>query len=194
RNNESRRVLENDILSSYLKLDMVVLDYGCGPGFLAKHVCQKVKKIYAVDIDEGVIACAKIINPGHQQIDYRNISGEIESGSCELVYSFAVFQHLTSEISEQAISFIYNSLALGGRVIVHLVIDADGWDTESNINNPEMWIKRKYGLNCFSRSYNEYYELFYKHGFRNIYIQPAVNLTNVKDDIRDQHILIADKQ
>ena len=78
RNDESRRVLMSDILDPYLKSDIVVVDYGCGPGFLAKHVSRKVKKVYAVDIDDGLIACAKIINPGHPQIEYRNISSTID--------------------------------------------------------------------------------------------------------------------
>ncbi len=183
----------NDILRPYFEPDIVVLDYGCGPGFLAKHVSQKVGKVYAVDIDDGVIACAKIINPGHLLIDYRNISNGVEPLPCGLVYSFAVFQHLTREISDQAVGFIYKALAVGGRVVVHLVIDDDGWETESDINNAAMWIRRKYGLNCFSHSYNEYYELFDRHGFCNIKIQVAANFTNVEDDICGQHILTAQK-
>ena len=78
-------------------------------------------------------------------------------------------------------------------MFVRLVIDADGWDTESDINNAEIWIKLKYGLNCFSRSYNEYYELFDKHGLSNIHTQATVNLSNVRDDICGQHILIEEK-
>ena len=67
RNDESRRVIVSDVLSPYLKPDIVLHDYGCGPGFLTKHVSLKVKKVYAADINEGAIVCAKIINPEYPQ-------------------------------------------------------------------------------------------------------------------------------
>ena len=193
RNDNSRKVLMEDVLSPHLQCSMTVLDYGCGPGFLAKHVSTRVAKVYAVDVVDGVLACAKLINPGKHPIDYRNIKIGMPSSTCQLAFSFAVFQHLTRDACERAAEFISSSLSFGGVAIIHLVIDADGWESEYEIDSVMLKVKRKYGLNCFSRSRTEYVKLFQSHGFGNIQIQQAKVLTDVTDDIQGQHILTAVK-
>lgn len=66
---KSREGIYEKILEPYLKESFIVLDYGCGPGFLAKATAPHVKKIYAVDISAGALACAKIINSA-ENIEY----------------------------------------------------------------------------------------------------------------------------
>jgi len=194
RNDESRRKLMDDILTPYLRRDMLVLDYGCGPGFLARHVSQRVARVYAVDISEGVLACAKAINAERSAIEYRNIKTGAPRDACQFAYSFAVFQHLTRETAEQAAEFIYGALGAGGKAVIHVVLDTDdGWKAESSADSIELKIKRKYGLNCFSRSEKEYMELFQSCGFADVKIQPVSNFSDVRDDIQTQHILTATK-
>ena len=60
---ESRENIYQKILKPYLNSDDIVLDYGCGPGLLDRVTAPRVKKIYALDISSGAIACAKIVNP-----------------------------------------------------------------------------------------------------------------------------------
>lgn len=194
RNDLSREKIMQDILIPHMQQNMIALDYGCGPGFLAKHVSKNLSHVYAVDISDGILACAEIINPS-AKIQYQNInSTDRLIAICNIAYSFAVFQHLTLEVARQAARFIYSSLLPGGKAIIHVVINAEGWEEEKEVFKVTDKIKRKYGLNCFSRSHDDYLELFRSEGFDSIKIEPASNFTNVVDDIQSQHILIASKR
>jgi len=194
RNNESRKQLVDDILKNFIEPHMVVLDYGCGPGYLAKHVSPYVSKLHAVDISNGVLACARQINPGSPNIEYQNINSGLPSEKCQLVYSFAVFQHLNKEAIRQATQYIFNSLVKGGKAVIHFVVDDTGfWVRESPPENIPGKLRRTFGLNCFSRSRDEIIGFFKTAGFSKIKIQPARELTNISDDIKEQHILTATK-
>ena len=56
----SRVKIFEHILKNHLSERQTVLDYGCGPGFLAGVVAPNVNKIYACDISTGALACARI--------------------------------------------------------------------------------------------------------------------------------------
>ena len=62
RNRQSRRVLADEIVAPYLTSQARVLDYGCGPGYLAAAVADKAAHVDAVDISRGVLACARVLN------------------------------------------------------------------------------------------------------------------------------------
>ena len=62
RNRISRQKICHYILKDRLSKRDLVLDYGCGPGFLAKEVAKSVRRVYACDISQGVLEGAKIIN------------------------------------------------------------------------------------------------------------------------------------
>ena len=55
-----RQRIYDEILKDRLSPDYIVIDYGCGPGFLARVLAQNVKQVYAFDISPGVLACARI--------------------------------------------------------------------------------------------------------------------------------------
>jgi len=69
RNKVSREKIYSSVLRPCLSKNQVVMDYGCGPGFLAKAVSFIAGKVYAVDISHGVLECAKILNSG-DNIEY----------------------------------------------------------------------------------------------------------------------------
>lgn len=194
RNDESRRKIMDDVLAPYLRHEMTVLDYGCGPGFLSKHVGQRVARVYAVDISDGVLECAKEINSGSGSIEYGNIRTGVPGTKCQLAYSFAVFQHLTRDVAKCAAEYIYQSLESGGIAVVHVVLDtAEGWKPEGEAIDFALKMKRIYGLNCFSRKAEELVNLFASCGFSNIEIIPVCEVSDVSDDIQRQHILFAHK-
>lgn len=62
RNRESRRKLCRDFFEPLIDDKMTVVDQGCGPGFLSCHLAEHSKKVYAVDLSKGVLACARIVN------------------------------------------------------------------------------------------------------------------------------------
>jgi SAM-dependent methyltransferase len=60
RNRASRRALVDGLIAPYLGPDIRVIDYGCGPGYMAREVAERVGHVDAVDISPGVLACASL--------------------------------------------------------------------------------------------------------------------------------------
>ncbi|HEY0658392.1 MAG TPA: class I SAM-dependent methyltransferase, partial [Pyrinomonadaceae bacterium] len=174
---KSREDIYQKILKSYLKENFEVLDYGCGPGFLAKATAPHVKKIYAVDISIGAIACAKIINSA-QNIEYI-VSDEaginsIPDKSVDAVYSFAVVQHLTDAVFEKILENCRLKLKPDGQLILHIQLKDSVWRTEEDWKNGKSIkskIKYQYGLHCFGRSEQEYSDIVARHQFGDIEIK-----------------------
>src|SRR5215211_4797660 len=98
RNQLQRESIWHHILHPWLHSTMTVLDFGCGPGFLALPVSRDVKEVIAVDVSRGALACARVL---HNAPNLRYLlvpPGDlsvIPNNYVDLVYSFAVFYHLT---------------------------------------------------------------------------------------------------
>ncbi len=115
RNAASRQQLCDNLLRPYLRPEMTVLDFGCGPGFLAKAVSACVSRVIATDVSRGVIACAQQINAADNLRYVVNGLSDLENvdtSSIDFVYSFAVFQHLTKD---QSLAFFQSSPACSSR-------------------------------------------------------------------------------
>lgn len=170
-NAESRRELYKIIFKEYLAENYKVLEYGCGPGFLAKAVAPHVEKVYACDISVGALACADIVNKG-ENIEYvladeKGLS-KIENGSLDAIYSFAVIQHLTDEVFEIVLQNCNQKLKKNGELILHIQLEDDVWKTEDDWKSDDSLkgkLKYKYGLHCFGRTMEKHEELLKKHGF-----------------------------
>ena len=65
RNERSRVELADKLLRPYLPPAGTVLDFGCGPGFLARAVAGRSGRVVGVDVSRGVLACASV-EPGHE--------------------------------------------------------------------------------------------------------------------------------
>ena len=129
----SRTNIFEKLLKAHLEKDFTVLDYGCGPGFIAKVASEYVKKIYAIDISSGAIACAKIINFA-ENIEYLRADDEglskIPDESVDAVYSYAVVQHLTDEILNLVLANCRRKLKKGGKLLLHIQMPNDVWKSE----------------------------------------------------------------
>ncbi|MDQ3133023.1 MAG: class I SAM-dependent methyltransferase [Acidobacteriota bacterium] len=200
-NKISREDIYRKILKPYLKSDFEVLDYGCGPGFLAKATAPHVKKIYAVDISSGTIACAKIINSA-ENIEYIvSDKAGIESvpdGKIDAVYSFAVIQHLTDKVFEIILENCRRKLKPDGQLILHIQLEDNIWQTEEywqNGKSIKSKIKYQYGLHCFGRSEREYTEIVSQHRFGDIKIKKIEGYSEeYADELDSQRILTARKK
>src|SRR5258708_27973334 len=64
RNRQSPHILADTLIAPYLTPDARVLDYGCGPGYLAAAVAKMAAHVAAVDISRGVLACARALIGG----------------------------------------------------------------------------------------------------------------------------------
>lgn len=178
----------------------VLLDYGCGPGFLSKAVSPHVKKVYSCDISSGVLACADVVN-GADNIEYvlatKNGMQQIEDESIDVVISFAMVQHLSDEIFETVLDNIGRKLKPGGRLILHIQLTDDVWKTEAEWKNDSSIrgrLKFRYGLHCFGRTEEAHRELVAKHNFTNIVIHDLAEMvTDNSNDVRSQGLLTAVK-
>ena len=98
-----------------------VLEFGCGMGRLAHGVSQfhPSEHVFGIDISETMIDYARKqmeLANNYQSIG-RNGEFPFETGKFDLVYSYAVFQHIaTRSVVEKSISEIARVLKVGGKV------------------------------------------------------------------------------
>lgn len=197
---ESRENIYQKILKPYLNSDDIVLDYGCGPGLLARVTAPRVKKIYALDISSGAIACAKIVNPV-DNVEYlvadENGLNSIPDAGLDAVYSFAVIQHLTNEVFEMVLDNCSKKLRSNGHLILHIQLTDDVWQTENeHKSNTSVQGKIKYelGLHCFGRTEQEHIDIVSRHGFTNIEIKKLEDFVpEFAHEVHSQRLLVARK-
>jgi len=196
RNVKARRSIRDFILKPYLNSDYVVLDYGCGPGFLAYSVAEYVRQIFAVDISKGVLECAKIVHSA-PNIDYiyaGDLSTNVAARSLDLIYSFAVIQHVTDEVYDHILENCERLIKDDGKIVFHVELDGDNWKSEQAWKDDTSVIGKmrlQYGLNCFARKMSYFSEVAAKHGLKIMSSQPALSITKIRfDDICDGHILV----
>lgn len=194
----SREDIARILLSKELKKTDEVIDYGCGPGFLAKAVSPFVKKIYGVDISEGAIECAKILHLS-ENIEYHTATEEglknIADESVDAIYSYAVVQHLTDDVFEIVLGNCHSKLKPGGKLILHIQLPDKVWQTEEGWrkdNSISGKVKYKYGLHCFGRTAEEYKNLVSKHGFTEMEIKDIKGFdAKYDEELESQKLLIA---
>ena len=202
RNRHSRQLILDNLLQKYLDRDFTCLDYGCGPGFLAHAVSPTAAKVIACDISGGVLACAKIIHP-EPNIDYRQIAANgavpVADEAVDLVYSFAVIQHVTDDVFKRILSELRRILKTSGTVVCHIVLDgAPGWKPESvwrADNSVRGRLKWNVGLRCFSRSQDSIQSMVSDAGFKSIQVLSIADLgvDLAGDDVQRQHLCVFTK-
>jgi SAM-dependent methyltransferase len=197
RNRRSRQAIAEALIAPHLDPRARVVDYGCGPGYMARAVAGMVARVDAVDISRGVLACARVLN-GSPGVSYLT-PGELarREGRADLVYSFAVVQHMRTEAVKQALRLIAEKVRSGGTLLMHFAEPGPGgWRTEAEWDADRSLagrMRRRYGLNCFGRTSAEMKDLVAGHGFADITVTPLRGRLTVPgdDDITGQHILIA---
>lgn len=194
----SREKIFDVALKPHLSKSDVVLDYGCGPGFVSKAISPHVKRVFSCDISTGALACAEIIN-GAENITYLTADekglSKIPDGSIDVVVSFAVVQHLSDEIFEIVLENCRRKLKKGGKVVFQIQLIDETWKTEAEHREDtslQNQLKLKYGLHCFGRTEETHITLLEKHGFSN------VNISGIGGDHNDtaggfseEHLLVA---
>jgi SAM-dependent methyltransferase len=199
RNIAAREQIVDLILKPYLKSDFSVLDYGCGPGYLAKAISAHVNKVFAADISKGVLACAGIISPA-PNVEYLyvgDIPGKIPDGSLDLIVSFAVIQHVTDDVYDGILENCHKKLKSDGRVLFHVELENDRWKSEETWRSDTSIVgkvKLQYGLNCFGRKLSYFSEAAAKHGFKITISEPFRAITKIHfDDVCDGHMIVMAK-
>ena len=167
----SRIAIYERVLKPYLNAVASVLDYGCGPGFMAKAVSSAVGTVTGVDISSGAIACARILNSG-PNIDYHVLDSKVIDklgpDQFEAIYSYAVVQHVSEEILKLILSNCSVLLKPGGTLLLHVQLPDDIWRTEHawrSDSSVKGKLRMRYGLHCFGRTIEEYEQFLDGSGF-----------------------------
>jgi SAM-dependent methyltransferase len=198
RNRRSRKALAEALIEPHITPGARVIDYGCGPGYMACAVAEIADHIDAVDISTGVLACARALN-GNTRITYLTPEELWHSdGQADLAYSFAVVQHMRTEALIQALHLLAAKVRRGGTLLVHFAEPGQGgwrtqaeWDADRSLVGRLKW---RYGMNCFGRTSAEMADLAAGHGFTNITVAPIRMQVPIPDeDVTNQHLLIAQR-
>lgn len=192
----SRQQIYDHILKNYLHTDDIVLDYGCGPGFLAKILARNVTQVYACDISAGALACAEVLNSS-PNLKYLLADEEgmtnLPNESLNAVVSFAMAQHLSDRVLDLVLTQCWRKLKPGGKLLLHIQLLDDMWKSEEEWKSDVSIrgkLKLRYGLHCFGRTADAYHDKVAHHGFKNIEITKIADLVaNKFDDIWSQHFL-----
>lgn len=196
----SREKIYEQILLGQVRTEDIVIDYGCGPGFLARVLARHAKQVFAFDISSGVLACARILN-SEDNLTYLTADkfglSEVQDSSVDVIVSFAMVQHISDAIYDLVMANLSRKLKSGGKLILHIQLPEDGWRTEDEWRadtSVKGRIKYKYGLHCFARTEEEHFAMAKKHGFEEISIMPVATLVTERfDDVCEQHLLMAKK-
>ena len=105
---------------NYLKINDIVLDFGCGTGQVSNEIAENVKMVHAIDISTKMIEIAK--NKAQlnniQNIEYINANlfdGKFKPGSMNIILAFYIF-HLTDDV-RNTLKRIHELLKPGGLII-----------------------------------------------------------------------------
>jgi SAM-dependent methyltransferase len=196
RNRRSRQILADELIAPHLSPRSRVVDYGCGPGYLAAAVARQVAHVNAIDISRGALACARALN-GLPNITYQTPEEFRASGDpIDLAYSFAVVQHLRTDVLVSVLALLAGAVRPGGVLLLHFAVTGEqGYRTEGQWLSDGSLVgqaKIRYGLNCFGRSAAEMVDLVTCSGFTDAVTSPLRGSVTIPgDDIPNQHLLTA---
>jgi len=110
----NRRVIFGE---KYLNLSDIVLDIGCGEGYITNNYGGKCKKIIGIDYSEEAIKEGKTEYP-HLELFHMSCSTlKFDADHFDKVVCFEVLEHLTKLQAQKTVQEIHRVLKKGGMVI-----------------------------------------------------------------------------
>jgi ubiquinone/menaquinone biosynthesis C-methylase UbiE len=195
RNRSSREAVIQDLVLNYFRPGQTVLDYGCGPGFLARAAAPHVSKLYACDISAGALACARILN-SVPNVEYIEVGRDgvipLADNSIDVIYSFAVIMHVTENVFAAILRQWLRVLRPGGTVVCHFAIDQPGWRSETQWRSDRSVkgrMKWRFSLHGFTRSAQALQARLTSAGFDPPEMRRVADIgVRFEDDIASQHL------
>ena len=185
RNHQSRRQIAEEILAPWLSPDASVLDFGCGPGFLAAQVCDRVTDVVGVDVSSGTLACAHVLNPGPSYRLNRNGDLPLADESVDLVYSIAVFQHIHPAEWSPYFDDFARVLRPGGRGVCQVAVA----DRDPRTYRAPRGLRARYSLRFEERTSDEVGAAVAASGFEDVQVSAIGPDALIEDDVGRQHIV-----
>jgi ubiquinone/menaquinone biosynthesis C-methylase UbiE len=195
RNRASREELGEKLLKPYIRSGMTVLDFGCGPGFLARAVINKYSvRMIATDVSRGIIACAKVLNPAKDlsyMVNRTDNLRNVGDNSIDLVYSFAVFQHLETLQRSIFLKEFARILKPGGIGVCHFAVKEFPDNEEPKSKYPAWlnWVVKRVKFRMIYLSTEDIESTLIEAGFTEIRILPISTLADIDDSIGRQHLV-----
>lgn len=186
---ESRNALVRCLVASRVDKSKVVLDFGCGPGYLAHAISPLARQVIACDISRGVLACASMLN-GANNLSYLISRSDdplasVQTGTADLVTCFAVFQHLTRQQTATVLHELARCMRVGGWGILHFAVG------EPIVTTTPTTLRSRYQLRFDYYSLPEAEALIREAGFTIETFRPTRELcAGTPDDIGLQHIAL----
>ncbi len=194
RNRVSRQRLVDDVLLEYLRPSARVLDYGCGPGYMAAAVARYVQEVEAIDVSDGVLQCARVLN-GAPNIRYLTpAEAGRRTDPIDVAYSFAVVQHLSDAVLAGTLELLRRRVRPGGALLLHFPQPDDTWRTEDAWRSDASLkgrAKLRFGLHCFGRPDDQLVDMVVAAGFKDACTHALKSRTSVDDDVTHQRLLVA---
>ena len=172
------QIKADELLSNIdIKENSIVLDFGCGPCFIAKEVKNKLKckKVICYDVNEDQLKYAKNKHGDYlKYIKYdekKGIMGQVMDNSIDLVYSFAVFIHYDLYMFVETFEALQKKVKKDGFVYLqflkgeHFDPDCPTWREHYNI-----WKKRRnfWTMAMHHNSEKSIIKIAEKYGFKQI--------------------------
>ncbi len=191
RNAASRAEICTNLLRPFLSSDATVVDFGCGPGYLAREVSQHVQHVIALDVAAGVIACAKALNPAPNltyDVNHRDSLAAVPTASIDLVYSIAVFQHLPKSRALPFLREFKRILKPSGLALIHTILTQPNRQEWHPDTLP--WHQQRTALRLVLYDETEWLETAAQAGFNHCAVHRIGEMATLNDDIGNEHLLV----
>ena len=104
------------LLDPWLCERTVVLEIGPGDCAVARAVSARVRRVYAVDVSDGLVS-DEPLPENVELIISDGVSIPVPAGSVDVAYSDQVMEHLHPDDAEEQLRGVYRALAVGGRYL-----------------------------------------------------------------------------
>lgn len=184
-----------DIIKRQINLnETVVVDYGCGPGFLTRRLVGECKKIYALDISEKSIEAIK-----SEKLDSVYVSlitpgcPNLEEAIADVVILVETIEHLDDDMLSTVLTDIYRMLKPGGKLFITTPNDED--IENSNVLCPNCGAVFHPVLHLRSLSENTLKTLLKNYGFRKIKTGTTIfSASKIKERVKQLLFLVLKKK
>jgi SAM-dependent methyltransferase len=95
-----------------------VIDLGCGPGLLTRHLAALGLTTVGVDVSPEMLRIAASLNPGLEFIEASVTELPVEAGSAGGVFCWYVAHHIPDDALGQVFTQIARALRPGGRLML----------------------------------------------------------------------------